>query len=575
MPSPIAVERPGDYPRRYVPADADLADWPTLEALLAELEARPLDSPTALTRWMEDCDELYACLGEESARRHIEMTCATSDPVAESRHLHMINEIWPKAKPIGQRLSQKYLACPHRRSLDRRFLFVHDRDLETEVKLFRQANVELEKEDAQMRQQYQKIMGAMTVVFRGEEKTLQQMAIHLESTDRAEREEAWRLVADRRLADRQKLDELYGRMVHLRHRIAENADYPDYVEYIFPKKLRFDYTPADCEAFHEAVETCAVPFMRRINARRKKNMGLSALRPWDLSVDELGRPPLRPFQSGRELSEKCQEVFRNVDRDFGGTFLMMIDRGLLDLDSRKGKAPGGYQSTLSEVRLPFIFMNAAGTNNDLFTLLHEGGHAFHSMAARDISLLSYRHAPLEFCEVASMGMELLCCDKLEPFYDDGEAARSLRQHLEGTVMFFPWCATIDAFQHWIYRRPEHTPEERRDAWRGLVARFGHDVDWSGLEDARDYAWHRQSHLFTSPFYYIEYGIAQMGALQLWVNYRHDPKQAVAQYKQALALGGGRPLPELFATAGLAFDLSKKTLEPLVAEVERALAALPE
>ncbi len=574
MPSPIQVTRPGDYPRRYVPAEAELADWPTLERLLSELEARPLESPAALSRWMEDCDELYACLGEESARRHIEMTCATDDPEAEARHLHMINEIWPRAKPIGQRLSQKYLACPHRQALDRHFLLVHDRDLETEVKLFREANVQLEKEDAQWRQQYQKVMGAMMVTFRGQEKTLQQMAIHLESTDRSEREEAWRLVADRRLLDREKLDGVYGKMVALRHRIARNADYPDYVDYVFPKKSRFDYTPRDCEAFHDAVEACAVPFMRKLNARRKQNMRLDALRPWDLAVDEKGRPPLRPFESGSELAEKCQEIFRNVDRDFGATFLMMIDRGLLNLDSRKGKAPGGYQSTLAEVRLPFIFMNAAGTNGDMYTLLHEGGHAFHAIASRDIPLLSYRHAPLEFCEVASMGMELLSCDKLEAFYDDGQAARSLRQHLEGTVVFFPWCATIDAFQHRLYRHPEHTPQERCDAWRDLMARFGHDVDWSGLEEARDYAWHRQLHLFSSPFYYIEYGIAQLGALQLWVNYRRDPKQAVGQYKHALALGGSRPLPELFAAAGLKFDLSRKTLEPLVAEVERVLATLP-
>ena len=573
--SPIQVERPGDYPRRYIPAEADMADWLTLEGLFGELRVRELATPESLDQWLRDGDELVACLHEESARRHIIMTCDTSDPDAEARFLHMITEVWPRVKPVVQELSNKYLDCPHRKALDRDFYFVHDRDLETEVKLFREENVVLEKDDSQLRQQYQKVVGAMTVMYKDEEKTPQQMAIYQESTDRATREETWRLVTDRRLRDRDSLEELFDRMIALRQKSAENAGFPDYVEYIFPKKSRFDYTPRDCAEFAAAVEEVAVPFLRRLDERRTSQLGLPALRPWDLGVDPSGREPLRPFLTGKELAEKCQEVFRTVDREFGRTFFMMIDRGLLDLESRKGKAPGGYQSTLSEVRLPFIFMNAAGTDKDVSTLLHEGGHAFHAILSRDMPLLAYRHAPLEFCEVASMGMELLSNNKLSPFYNDEDSARSLRQHLEGTVSFFPWCASIDAFQHWLYRHPAHTGTERRDTWRDLVGRFGHRVDWDGLEESRDYGWHRQSHLFTSPFYYIEYGIAQMGALQLWRNYRQDARQAIAQYKAALALGGSRPLPELFETAGLKFDLSRKTLEPLVREVEKVLATLPE
>jgi oligoendopeptidase F len=434
--------------------------------------------------------------------------------------------------------------------------------------------VDLEKQDALERQKYQKLMGTLTVPWRGEERTLEQMALLQESTDRAEREESWRLVADRRLRERGALDALFDRLVGLRDTVARNAGFPGFVEYIYPRKLRFDYGPAECEAFHDAVEACAVPFLRELDARRRQRLSLDALRPWDLAVDETGKPPLRPFKDTAELTSRCRGIFERIDPAFGATFGMMIERGLLDLGSRKGKAPGGYQSTLSEVRLPFIFMNAAGTDRDVFTLLHEGGHAFHAIAGRDQPLLAYRHGPMEFCEVASMGMELLCCDKLRPFYSEEEAARSLRRRLEDTVSFFPWCATIDAFQHWVYRHPGHTVAERTAAWDGLMARFGHDVDWTGLEDARGAMWHRQLHIFQAPFYYIEYAIAQMGALQLWSNYRRDPKQAVAKYKAGLALGGSRPLPELFATAGLKFELSRRTLEPLVAEVREALAGLP-
>jgi oligoendopeptidase F len=575
MASPIKAKRPGDYPRLYVTVDADLGDWTTLEKMLTELEHRELSDVAGLQQWLVDSDELTACLCEEASRRNIEMTCATDDKEAESRHLHMITQIWPLVKPIAKRLNDKYLTCPHRKNLDQDHFKVFDRDLEMEVKLFRDENVELEKQDGQLSQQHSKITGAMMVIWQGEEKTLQQMAIYQESTDRAVREETWRLVTDRRMQDCDALNSLYTEMVGLRDNIAHNADYPNYLQYAFPMKSRFDYTPADCVAFHDATAECAVPFLRKLDSQRKIDLGLDTLRPWDLAVDPKGRGPLRPFKNGEELARGCLEVFKTLDDDVAATLKLMIDKGLLDLDSRKGKAPGGYQASLTEMRLPFIFMNAAGTDSDVSTLLHEGGHATHAMLAKDIDLLHYRHAPLEFCEVASMGLELLCNDKLSPFYNEEEAARSLRQHLEGTISFLPWCATIDAFQHWVYQNPGHSLEERAVQWRGLVERFGHEADWSGLEDCRDAGWQRQSHLFSVPFYYIEYGIAQLGSLQLWANFRQDKKQALADYKKALSLGGSRPLPELFEAAGLKFDLSRKTLEPLVKEVEKVLATLPE
>jgi oligoendopeptidase F len=442
------------------------------------------------------------------------------------------------------------------------------------VALFREENVPLETGEARLKQQYQKITGAMTVVFRGVEHTLPQMARYLDETDRALRQEAWELVARRRLQDREALDDIFDQLLALRQRIARNAGFADYRAFAFRQRERFDYTPDDCLRFHDAVEQTVLPVARRLNEERRQLLGLATLRPWDLQVDSRGRPPLRPFENAERLVSGVEEIFRRVDPDLARQFRFMRDRSLLDLESRKGKAPGGYQSTMAERRVPFIFMNAVGLDEDLRTLLHEGGHAFHMLAARQDPILEYRDAPLEFCEVASMGMEMLALPHLGVFYQSPEdARRSQRRLLEQSVTLFPWIATIDAFQHWLYTRPEHSRAERREAWLKTLERFSVGVDYSGYEDIQAAMWHRQLHLFQVPFYYIEYGIAQIGALQVWQHARQNHGEALRRYRQALALGGTQPLPALFAAAGAQFDFSARTLGPLMREVEAALFAL--
>ncbi|MEK7765793.1 MAG: M3 family metallopeptidase, partial [bacterium] len=374
-----------------------------------------------------------------------------------------------------------------------------------------------------------------------------------------------------RLADRDALEGLFEAQLALRGRIARHADCPDYRAYAFKLYQRFDYGPAECEAFHRAVETSVVPLLRRLQAERRRAMGLAALRPWDLAVDPAGRPPLKPFATAGELEERAARLFRRLDPALGARFDRMRELGLLSLENYKGKAPGGYQETYAERRLPFIFMNAVGTDQDVQTLVHEGGHAFHAFAARDHAVRAYRSTGAEFAEVASMGMELLALPYLDEFYPDPEVrSRAVRARLETIVEILPWIAAVDAFQHWIYTHPGHDREERRGAWVALLERFGGDVDWSGFEPERASLWHRQLHLFVCPFYYIEYGIAQLGALGLWRAARRDPAAALAAYRRALALGGSRPLPELFAAAGLPFDLSERTVAPLAEELTRSL-----
>jgi oligoendopeptidase F len=570
---PIAVTRPGEFPRRFVPMDIDLGEWDQIEPLLDQLEAREISSPEELERWLLEASELAACLSEEGSRRHIARTCHTDDEEIERRFLHHVTEIVPRLKPRFDALNRKYLASPHRAALDRDRHLVYDRSTENTVALFREANVALQVDEERLGNEHMRITGAQTVEFRGETRTLPQMQVFLEETDRALRQESWELMTARRMKDAEALTDLLNQMVALRHRMALNADFENFRDYQHRRYDRFDYTPADCEVFHAAAEQTCVPAARELAEERQGALGVETLRPWDLAVDPLGRPPLRPFKKSEDLVAGCRRVFEKVSPALAKEFDVLIDRQLLDLDSRPSKAPGGYQSTLAEVRLPFIFMNAAGTNRDVFTLLHEGGHAFHALACRQDPLLDYRHAPLEFAEVASMGMEMMSLDALWEFYGEEEADRARRHHLELLLNLFPWIAQVDAFQHWMYLNPEHTPDERRDQWLALEKRFGFTLDWSGHEDWMGLGWQKQLHIFQVPFYYIEYGIAQIGALQLWRHWRESPERAVELYRAALSLGGSRPLPDLFETAGLKFDFGVETLAPLMGAVREELAWL--
>jgi oligoendopeptidase F len=566
---------PAHKPRTFVPQTIDLGDWPQIAPLFDQLEARAAGCKTvpALERWLLDWSELTAALDEESSRRYIAMTCHTDNPGAEKAYLHFVEHVEPQLKPRQFALEKIYVAHHQREKLPQPRFQVFDRDVKNHVELFRPENVPLETEEAKLSQQYQKLSGSLTVRFRGEEKTLVQMGRYLEEPDRPLRQEAWELVARRRLQEAEKFDEIFDQMLKLRTQIAKNAGFENYRDYAFRRLGRFDYTPDDCTQFHDAVEKQFMPVVRDLQAERRKQLKLEKLRPWDLAVDPLNRPPLKPFIRVDEMVSRTQNIFNRLDGELGGGFQRMQDLRLLDLDNHKGKAPGGYQSTLAESRLPFIFMNAVGLQRDVETILHEAGHAFHALAARDEDLYAYRSAPIEFCEVASMSMELLGNGFIEEFYSDADANRARRVHLEGIVGIFPWIATVDAFQHWIYTHPNHTRADRAAAWLELMDRFGGDVDWAGHEEARTHLWHRQLHIFLHPFYYIEYGIAQLGALQVWANSKRDKAKALNDYKEALALGGSRPLPELFQAARCKFEFSAKTIQPIAKMLREELEKL--
>jgi oligoendopeptidase F len=566
---------PRHKPRTFLPQNLDLGEWPQVAPWLDQLESRApaLKTGAELERWLLDWSELSAALDEESSKRYIAMTCHTEDPEAERAYLHFVEKLEPELKPRQFSLARIYVSHPLRHTLPRERYAVLDRDTRVQVELFRPENVPLETEETKLTQQYQKLSGSLTVQFQGEEKTLAQMGRYLEETDRPLRQQSWELVAARRLREAPRFEEIFDSMLALRQKIARNAGFQNYRDYAFRKLCRFDYTADDCERFHEAVETEVMPMVRQLQAQRRGQLGINPLKPWDLSVDPLNRPPLHPFEQVDQMVERTQRVFDRLDRELAGGFHQMQQGHLLDLANRKGKAPGGYQSTLAEARMPFIFMNAVGIQRDVEALFHEAGHAFHALATREEDLHPYRNPPIEICEVASMSMELLGNELLDEFYPSPEARRARQAHLENIMTILAWIATVDAFQHWIYTHPGHTPEQRKTAWLALMDRFGGDVDWSGYDDAHAYLWHRQLHIFIHPFYYIEYGIAQLGALQVWANSRKDKEQALADYKRALQLGGSKPLPALFQAAECPFDFSRKTVAPLVDLVRRELAAL--
>ena len=550
-------------PRRFVPGDFNPSDWKQIEICYDQLAERNLATPDALEQFLRDWSELNDAIREESTRRYIAMTCQTDDKQAADAYKYFVTEIAPRIKPRENELEKLYLASPARCLLSAERYAVLDREVAARDAIFRQANVALETQEELLSQEYQTLVGAMTVQFDGAEYTLPQLYPVLEETDRARREAAWRAMAERRFADRERIDGILDHMIALRTQIASHAGFANYRDYKFAQLQRFDYTPDDCFDFHEAVEKHVVPLIRKIQSRRRAQMGLDSLRVWDTAVDPLGRAPLRPFKTTQEFIDTCERVFARVHPELSEQFREMEHQGMLDLENRKGKAPGGYQELLPESRIPFIFMNSVGTDGDVNTLLHEGGHAFNAFATRDEWLSSYRHPPMEFSEVASMAMELLGAPYLEGFYSAADADRSRIQHLESITGILCWIATVDAFQHWLYTHPDHSHAEGNAAWVSIYQRFAGDVDWSGLEPYLEVMWHRQLHIFEVPFYYIEYGIAQLGALQVWRNMRQNHTAAIAAYRQGLALGGSKPLPEIYEAAGITFKFNAETVAPLM------------
>ncbi len=549
------------------------ATWDDILPYYEDLNARPLDESN-VEGWLRDWARLEEMVAEASAIAYNAYTTDTASEAKEATQVRFSSEIEPRMHEQHVGLSKRLLDLGYERAELATLL----RSMRNQLAIFRAENVPLVGEEERLNTQYNKITGGMTVIWEGEELPLPRLQPFLQSADRDVRERAFRLGSEPYIAQHDALADIFDHQYALRQQMARNAGFANYRDYMHQAKDRFDYTPADCEAFHAAVEQTVVPAVARLHARRKERMGLATLRPWDTAVDPEGRPPLKPFDEVNTLITQAETIFRRLDPTLGGYFTQMADEHLLDLDSRKGKAPGGYCIDYPYRGRPFIFMNAVGVNGDVETLLHEAGHAFHVFEAHHLPLYWQRQTGSEMAEVASMSMELLTAPFLASddggYYSAADARRARIEHLEGILHGIPHIACVDAFQHWLYTSGDGHDRTARDAaWLALRARFERGVDWSGLEAERIARWYRQLHIFLYPFYYIEYGIAQVGALQVWGNSLRDHGGALAAYRRALGLGGTAPLPQLFAAAGARLAFDGETMGELVALIETQIAAL--
>jgi oligoendopeptidase F len=560
-----------------LPADSAALANATWEELLPRYEALAavrLD-PATVESWLATWSRLEELVGEAASLAMIAYTCDTADPAKEGAHLRFSAEILPRAEEQSVSLARRLVAS----GLVPAGMEVPIERFRTSIRIFREANVPRFTELEEIGAAYQRATGSMTAEWEGERRPLPQLAPFLQSPDRAIRERAWRVTVAPYVEARQELAGQFDRMYRLRQEVAASAGFANFRDYVFPAKYRFDYTAADCERFHDAVEAAVIPALRRVLAARRARLGVEELRPWDLAVNPYRAAALRPYADPADLPGVARRIFGRLEPTLGAEFQVMIDEGLLDLESRRGKAPGGYCDTLHARGRPFIFMNASGVMDDVNTLLHEAGHAFHAFASHAQPLIWQRHPGSESAELASMSMELLAAPHLARptgYLAEGDALLARLEHLEDVLVSLAHIASVDAFQHWIYASGAGGEAQARDeAWLRIRSRFDPEVAWAGLEPERVARWYRQLHIFLYPFYYIEYGIAQLGALQVWRNSTRDAAGAVSAYRRFLALGATRPLPALYAEAGARLVFDTDGMAELVAVVEEEIAALRE
>ena len=564
-------------PRTFLPANFVVTNWEGLEPYFQQLLDRPLRSKADLEKWLKDSSEIESVISEDACWRQIKMTCDTENKSLEEAFVFFVTQIQPKIQPYADKLNRKLVNCPFTAELDQKKYFTYLRSIKKSIDLFREINIPILSELSVMGQQFGVISGKMTVEVEGKEYTLQQAAKFLESHNRQLRESVYRKINERRLTDRDALNTLYSQLIEKRQEVAANAGFSNYRDYKFADLGRFDYSKEDCFQFHDSVKKYILPLADKIYADKKEKLGVDSLRPWDLEAAPEGTAPLRPFKTSEELLEKSIACFEKIRPFFAACLRKMNEMHRFDLESRKGKAPGGYNCPLAESGAPFIFMNAAGQMSDVTTMVHEGGHAVHSFLAHPLELSAFKEYPMEIAEVASMAMELFSMDYWDVFFDSKEELKRAKEHqLERVITIFPGIATIDKFQHWVYENPQHTLEERATRWTEILDEFSSKViDFSGLEHYRSISWQRQLHLFEVPFYYIEYGIAQLGAIGLWKQFKQNKEAALDNYTKALSLGGTATLPRLYEAAGLKFNFSGDNINQLMQFVDKEMKALAE
>jgi len=561
--------------REYLPTDLKIESWDSIEKYFSDLLNWEIKSVEDLKQWLRQKSELEAVLEEELAWRYIKMNCDTEDESLSAHFEKFITEIEPKMTEVDFELNKLLNENPYKNELKGEAYKIMLRSVKNDIDLYRKENISIQAEIQKEEQEYGRIAAAMTINYKNEDITLQKAANYLKETDRNVRQEVYEQIWNRRLQDKVALNELLNKLIKKRQQLAKNADFENFRDYMFKKMGRFDYSIDDCYQFHESVKTEVVPLVEKIQQIRKEKLGFATLKPWDLDVDEDLKPPLKPFDKAEELISKTINCFNNIKPNYAGFIDIMQKEKYLDLDSRKGKAPGGFNYPLHESNIPFIFMNATGNLRDVETMVHEGGHAIHSFLAKDLELVSFKETPAEVAELASMSMELISMEHWDAFFEDKEELkRAKRSQLLGTIQVLPWVAMVDKFQHELYLENDLSLKKRQEIWEKTAIEFsGNVVDWDEQEEYFNNQWQKQLHIFEVPFYYIEYGFAQLGAIAVWRNYKQNPEKAIENYENALKLGYTKSIPEIYKAAGIEFNFSKDYIKELMKFVQKELEKL--
>lgn len=561
--------------KEFLPKGFKLTVWSKLKPYYEELLKRPIKTAAELERWVMDRSELDAAVSEAFAWRYIKVTVDNGDTHAIELYTYAVQELYPRIADFENDLNRKLVDSPFLQCLNADSFSIYIRTIRNEVALFSAENIPLVTEVQLKSREYGKIFSEMTIGMNGRQLTLQKAGALLEEPDRNYREAIYHKISLRVLQDASQLEDLFDELLIKRHQIAINAGFKNFRDYKFKALGRFDYTSGDCLDFHQSIATEILPLVNEMNVYRCKALNLNALRPWDLNVDTSGRLPLHPFENAEILLDKTIACLSALHPFFGEVLHIMREMGHLDLESRPGKRPGGYNMPLHLSGVPFIFMNATHLLADMRTLMHESGHAVHSYLTRDQKLGASKRLPSEIAELAAMTMELLAMEHWDVFFEDEDDLRRAKiSQLENVLRILPWIATVDKFQHWVYTNPNHNRAERKAEWMKIYLEFNPaNIDRQGLEHYSEYLWHKQLHIFEAPFYSIEYGMAQLGAIAIWKKYRENPQEAVTQYIQALSLGYTKPINEIYETAGITFDFSQAYVSELGSFVKAELEKL--
>ena len=568
------ISIPSRPKRKFVPENLNIDSWNKVEPLFENLLKRSINSKKELENWMKDRSELNSVMNEDLAWRYIKMNINTKDEKLAKKFHFWIKEISPNLAPYSHKLNIKLIESPFLNELEHEKYNIYLRSVKKQIEIYREENIPLFTEMEAKQQEYGMISAKMTVEFDGKKLTMQQASLILKDTDREKRKTIYNLIQKRRLEDEEKLDNLYDELIILRQKIAKNAGYNNYRDYMFSAMGRFDYKPEDCFDFHNAISKKIVPIITSFEEKRKKELNYVNYRPWDTAVDVDGLKPLKPFNGGNELTDLTIKCFSKLRPYFGNCISIMKEMKHLDLESKEGKAPGGFMYPLHEIGVPFIYMNSVGSQRDLVTMIHEGGHAIHSFLCRNLELTEFKSTPSEVAELASMAMELLSMDYWDTFYkNENELKRAKLEQLEKALGTLPWVAAIDKFQHWVYTN-KHTSKERKEKWLEIDSELGNQViNWDGQVSAQKIMWQRQLHLYEVPFYYIEYGMAQLGAIAVWRSYKKNGEEAIENYINALKLGYTKSIGEIYKTAGIKFDFSEEYVNELALFIKEELKKL--